>query len=189
MTSNRYVECRNLTLRKATLRRTSGTARRAYASGMELYCADCGCLVERGIRVAPCKTVECCCLDLPIQPRTVAQIADRIEAAFATKDLDLLGRVLAEDARWGDDDSPDKCRSRSDVIGTFDQLLAGGVDGTVTETIVGDNGVVVLLHVEWPDPGDGRDVDLFQAYLIQDGAVTEIQPHDDQLSAVRAIST
>lgn len=123
-----------------------------------------------------------------MQLRTVAQIADRIQAAFATKDLDLLARVLAENARWGDDDSPDKCRSRSDVIGTFDRLLAEGVDGTVTETIVGDHGVVVLLHVEWPDPGDSRDLDVFQAYLIKDGAVTEIQSHDDRLAAVNAIS-
>ncbi len=133
---------------------------------MEMYCADCGCLVERGVRVVPRNTAECCCLDLPIQLRTIDQIADRIQVAFATKDLDLLGRVLAEDARWGDDDSPNKCRSRSDVVGTFDRLLAEGVDGRVAETVVGINGVAVLLHVEWPDPGEGRDIDRLRRIVV-----------------------
>src|SRR5437867_907821 len=71
---------------------------------VEIYCADCGCLVERGVRVVPCGTAGCCCLDLPIRLRTPDQIADQLRTAFATKDLDALGRLLANDARWGDDD-------------------------------------------------------------------------------------
>src|SRR5436309_134210 len=35
-----------------------------------------------------------------------------------------------------DDDHPNKCRSRSDAIATFDRLLGEGVDGEVAETIV-----------------------------------------------------
>ena len=52
------------------------------------------------------------------------RVAAQIQSAFATKDLDALGRLLAPDARWGDDDNPNKCRSRSDVVATFDRLLA-----------------------------------------------------------------
>jgi SnoaL-like domain len=82
--------------------------------------------------------------------------------------------VLAPDARWGDDDPPNRCRSRADVIATFEQLLGEGVEGTVTETVIGPNGVAVLLHVEWPNPGEGRGVDFYQSYIVADGVVTEI---------------
>lgn len=111
------------------------TGTSSYAFAMEIYCAGCGCLVDRGVRVVPCHTTDCCCLGLPIQLRTLDQIADQINTAFATKNLNALGRLLADDARWGDDDHPNKCRSRSDVIATFDRLLGEGVDGEVTEAI------------------------------------------------------
>jgi hypothetical protein len=39
---------------------------------MEIICADCGCLVDRGVIVTPCgKHPECCCRDLPVR-----QLAD-----------------------------------------------------------------------------------------------------------------
>jgi hypothetical protein len=155
---------------------------------MEMHCADCGCLVEGGVRVVPCNTAECCCLDLPIRARTVEQIAQQLRSAFTTKDLDGLGRLLAADARWGDDDHPNKCRSRADVIGTFKRLLGEGVDGTVTESVTRPKGVAVKLHVQWPNPGEGRGVNFWQSYIVADGIVTEIQRHDDRRSAVAAIS-
>jgi hypothetical protein len=74
------------------------------------------------------------------------------------------------------------------VIGTFDRLLGEGVEGEVTETIVGSGGVAVRLHVEWPNPGEGRGVNFYQAYLVRDGVVTEIQRHDDRRSAVAAVA-
>jgi hypothetical protein len=50
------------------------------------------------------------------------------------------------------------------------------------------NGVAALLHVAWPNPGEGRGVNFFQSYLVADDLVTEIQRHDDRRSAVAAIS-
>ena len=155
---------------------------------MEIYCADCGCLVERGSRIAPCGTDACCCLDLPIKLRTPEQIADQLREAFETKDLGTLGRLVAADARWGDDDNPNRCRSRTDVVATFDRLLGEGVDGSIAERVVGPNGVAVLLHVEWPEPGEGRDISMFQSWIVRNGVVAEIQRHDDRRSAVAAIS-
>jgi SnoaL-like domain len=155
---------------------------------VEVYCADCGCLVDGGVRVVPCNGADCCCLDLPIRLRTLDQIAGQLRSAFVNKDLATLARLLAEDARWGDDDHPNKCRSRSDVIATFDRLLGEGVEGEVVDTVVGPNGVAVLLHVQWPNPGEGRGVNFYQAYLVHDGLVTEIQRHDDRRSAVAALA-
>jgi hypothetical protein len=120
---------------------------------------------------------------------TLDQIAEQIQSAFATKNLDALGQLLADDARWGDDDHPNRCRSRVDVIATFDRLLGEGVDGEVTETIIGPNGVAVLLHVRWPNPGEGRGVNFYHSYLVRSGLVTEIQRHDDRRSALAALSS
>jgi SnoaL-like domain len=119
---------------------------------------------------------------------TLDLIADQIRSAFADRNLDALGRLLADDVRWGDDDSPNKCRSRSDVIATFDRLLGEGVEGEVTETIIGPNGIAVLLHVRWPNPGEGRGINFYQAYLVRGGFVTEIERHDDRRAAIAAIS-
>jgi hypothetical protein len=90
----------------------------------------------------------------------------------------LLGRL----------DRPNQCRSRSDVIATLDLLLGEGVEGTLTETVTGPNGVAVLLHVDWPNPGEGRGKNFWQAYLVAGGLVTEIRRLDDRVSAIAAIS-
>jgi hypothetical protein len=38
---------------------------------MEITCADCGCLVERGVIVRPCdKHPDCCCGDLEVREPT-----------------------------------------------------------------------------------------------------------------------
>jgi len=73
------------------------------------------------------------------------------------------------------------------VISTFDRLLGEGVDGDVTGTIIGPKGVAVLLHVQWPNPGEGRGVNFYHAYVVHDGVVTEIHRHDDRRSAVAAV--
>jgi hypothetical protein len=51
------------------------TARRAFAAIQEdecvaITCADCGCVVERGVVLVRCADPECCCRDLPDQERT-----------------------------------------------------------------------------------------------------------------------
>jgi hypothetical protein len=65
--------------------------------------------------------------------------------------------------------------------------LGEGVEGTVAEAITGPNGVAVLLHVEWPNPDEGRGVNFYQSYIVSSGLVTEIQRHDDRRSAIAAI--
>jgi hypothetical protein len=116
------------------------------------------------------------------------RIADELEAAFATGDLARLGPLLAEDARWGDDDASTVCRGRADVVETFARLLADGVTAEVTERVVGAHGVAIRLHVHWPDAAAGRGINFFQAYVVRDGLVTEIQRHDDRAAALAAIA-
>jgi hypothetical protein len=116
------------------------------------------------------------------------QLATALGVAFAAKDLQLFGALLAADARWGDDDNPNCCRTRDDVVATFGRLLVEGVEGTVTETHVGPRGVALHLRVDWPEPGEGRRADLWQSYLVANGRIVEIQGHDDGRSAIRSVS-
>jgi ketosteroid isomerase-like protein len=153
---------------------------------MEIGCAVCGCIVDSGTVVRPCGTTDCCCQDLPVR---YADLAQQIRSVFADRDVDTFWGLLAEDARWGDDDHPNQCRSRSDVIATFKRLLHEGVRGEVAETATGPRGVIARLRVEWPDPHDRyRGEDFYQAYLVRDGKIAEIQRHDDRASALAAIS-
>ena len=32
---------------------------------VEIECADCGCIVDLGVRLVPCRKPECCCRHLP----------------------------------------------------------------------------------------------------------------------------
>ena len=49
------------------------------------------------------------------------------------------------------------------MIATFDRLLGEGVEGEVTDTVIGPRGVAVRLHVRWPNPGGGRGANFYQA--------------------------
>ncbi len=115
-------------------------------------------------------------------------IAVRIRAAFETHDLDAFGALLADDARWGDDDHPRRCRSRADVLATFSRLMAEGVDADVTEVTAGRDGVVCALRLHWPDAADRRrGTRIFHSYVVREGLITEIQRHDDRRSALEAV--
>jgi hypothetical protein len=41
-----------------------------------IACADCGCLVERGERVAVCDDPQCCCVSLPTRSSAPPDAAD-----------------------------------------------------------------------------------------------------------------
>jgi ketosteroid isomerase-like protein len=118
------------------------------------------------------------------------ELADRIRAAYEGADLAAFGALLAEDARWGDDDHPHRCRSRADVLGTFERWLGSGVTAQVLGVESGSDGVLCRLHVNWTDPDDRpRGTDFVHVFLIHDGLITELRRYDDLASAAEAIGT
>jgi ketosteroid isomerase-like protein len=153
-----------------------------------MTCADCGCLVETGVRVFTCTGPNCCCMGLPTR-EALEGMAAQLRGAFDARDLTMFGALLAEDARWGDDDAPNKCRSRADVVATFQRLIDGGVAGEVADLKTGPAGILCHLRIHWPDPGSspGRD-EVFHLYRVRDGRIVEIQPFDDREAAETALS-
>jgi hypothetical protein len=157
---------------------------------MEMYCADCGCLVERGIRLISCDTVECCCVDLP-QAAAMESLAARLRHALNARDTDAFRALIAENAVWGEGGPDDErtCHNRNDIIATYKRLLNQGVRGTVTETTTGPGGVACLVEIDWPvDVPNQRGPTLYQVFLVTDGVVTRIQGHDDRDLALAAIA-
>ncbi len=162
---------------------------RTYTRDVTIACADCGCLVERGVRVSTCAIDGCCCSELPTR-QSLDDIAAQVTAAFEARDLVSFGALLADDARWGDDDAPNKCRSRRDVVGTFERLLASGVSGAVTETRTGPAGILCHLRVHWPDPTDPvRRDEVLHLYRVRGGQIVAIEPFDDRLAAEAALAS
>jgi hypothetical protein len=156
-----------------------------------MFCADCGCLVDRGVRLIPCDESECCCVDLPVAP-PMDTMAARIRAALNARDLDAFRALIAEDARWGEGGPDDErtCQNRDEIISNYERLLHQGVRGTVTETSTGPRGVVCLVEIEWPDDvPNRRGPVLYQVFLVSDGLVTHIKGTDDRDLAIATIST
>lgn len=118
-----------------------------------------------------------------------------LRRAYAERDLSALEGLLAADVRWGDDEHPRRCRSRSDVLATFARMLSAGVDADLTEVVAGTQGILCGLRVRWPQgggpdggpeggPGSGRM--RFQVHLVRAGRIAEICAFDDRDSAAAA---
>ena len=117
-----------------------------------------------------------------------ASLAERIRVAYGAADLADFANVLAPDVRWGDDDHPNRCRSRDDVLRTFSQWVDSGVTADVTGVESGPSGVMCRLHVNWRDPKDRvRGIDFIHVFLVRDGLIQEICRYDDLADARRAI--
>lgn len=154
---------------------------------MEIYCADCGCLIDRDVRLIPCASPECCCLDLPLAAQ-METTAARIRTAFNARDMDAFRELIANDATWGED-IPNACHNRDGIVRTYKRFLDEGVRGTVVETAVGPRGVACLLEVEWSDPENhSRGPRFYQVFLVHEGLVTKIEGHDDRDLALASIS-
>ena len=121
----------------------------------------------------------------------VETLATQLRTAFNARDIDTFRGLLADDARWGDDpDATSSCHSRAEIVAHFKRLLAEGVRASITETTAGPRGIACLVEVQWPDPKNAPQdrVTLYQVYVVTDGLITEIQGHDDEDSALAAIS-
>jgi hypothetical protein len=109
---------------------------------------------------------------------TSQAVAERLREAFEAKDLVLLGSLLDPKVRWGDaEETEETCHSRSDVLAWYGQAQAAGMSAEVTETIVLDMAVVLVLAMSGPalGPGAKRADTVFQVFHLADGLVVDIR--------------
>lgn len=108
---------------------------------------------------------------------------------MAARDLAAFGALLSDDCRWGDDDAPNKCRSRADVVGTFEGALAEGVSGEVSLVATGPSGLLCRLKLEWPAGASRRGrTELYHLYRVRSRQIVEILPFDDPSEGRRALA-
>ena len=121
-----------------------------------------------------------------MQPTTsgALPLAERVRVALESRDVAAFGALMADDARWGDDDAPNRCRSRADVTETLARGLAAGGDAEILELVTGTDGILCALRVRWPgQPVEGI---LYHVYLVSAGRIVEIRRFDDRASALEA---
>lgn len=139
-----------------------------------MACADCGCVIDRGLREETCAASDCCCSWLESR-QSLEQLAEAIARALSSLHLDGFEELLADDVRWGDDEAAENCRGRKDVIETFARLTEAGLRAEVREHEIGPAGVLAHLQLTWPESEEGsRPSELFHLYRVRHGRITEI---------------
>ncbi|WP_042422168.1 nuclear transport factor 2 family protein [Streptacidiphilus anmyonensis] len=120
---------------------------------------------------------------------TAETLAGRLTEAFGTSNLALLGELLSPDVRWGgEEETPETCHSRSDVLAWYGRLNASGLRAQVTETIVRVQAVVLGLDVSGPERGpDGERPN--QVFRIADGLVVDIRGYPQRAVALQVADT
>jgi hypothetical protein len=139
--------------------------------------------IEFAIELCGTATLEA----MPRTDESHRSLSERLRQAYGVRDLEALGALLADDARWGDDDNPRRCRNRSEVLATFARGIDQGIDGEIAELREGSKGIFCAFTARWPEgvqpPGDRRL--LYHVYSVNDEQIAEIQQFHDRASAVK----
>jgi hypothetical protein len=122
-------------------------------------------------------------------PEELEAFAARLSWALESADAEVLGSLLHPRVRWGgEEESPQTCHSRSDVLGWYARLHAAGVRARVDQVVVREGALVLGLAVSGPLAGpDGPRPDrVFQVFRLAGGQVADIRgfPTRDEALAV-----
>jgi len=109
--------------------------------------------------------------------REAQAIAERLRSAFEQQDLGILAGVLDPDVRWGgEEDTPETCHSRADVLAWYGGLIDRGVRASVVAAEVEPDRVVLTLDVTRPGGGTSRN---HQVFRIAAGQVADIRGQEE----------
>ena len=104
-------------------------------------------------------------------------IAERLRSAFEQQDLGLLAGVLDPDVRWGgEEDTPETCHNRADVLAWYGDLIDRGFRASVVAAEVEPDRVVLTLDVTRPGGGTSRN---HQVFRIAAGHVVDIRGQEE----------
>jgi ketosteroid isomerase-like protein len=118
---------------------------------------------------------------------TADRVAAGLRAAYESADLDALGELLHPDVRWGgDEDTPDTCHNRSDVLAWYRRSYESGMRATVTEALTGPDAVLLALRVSGRAPGDATVV--HQVFRLTDGLVADIRGYPERELALARLA-
>ena len=105
---------------------------------------------------------------------TTEAIAGRLTAALEGQDASALFHLLDPDVRWGgEEETPDTCHNRVQVMAWLQRLAAAGTTATVAGVEVEGDRFVLSLDVT--DPVRGQQLRR-SAYTVAGGRIVDIRP-------------
>jgi len=105
---------------------------------------------------------------------TAETIAPRLRAAFERRDAAKLRDLLDPDVRWGgEEDTPDTCHNRAQVLARFGWLAVTGTKASITNVEVDGERIVLTWEVTEPEERAGRHR---QTFTVARGRVVDIRP-------------
>lgn len=118
---------------------------------------------------------------------TADRVAAGLRAAYESADLAALGELLHPDVRWGgEQDTPDTCHNRSDVLNWYGRVYQSGLRATVTEVLTGPDAVLLALRVSGREPGETFVV--HQVFRLTDGLVADIRGYPERELALARLA-
>lgn len=104
---------------------------------------------------------------------SMQEVAERLRLAYETQDFDALAALLAPDVRWGgDEETPETCHTRGEVLGWFRGLRDRGVRAAISGVEVRADAIVLSLEVtrpgEEPSPHE-------QVFAVAQGRIVDIR--------------
>ena len=112
-------------------------------------------------------------------------VARGVQAAFESRDLGAFGMLLDEHVRWGgEEETPQTCHTRADVLYRLAAQAAAGVETHVTEVVPGDESILVGLRVKRPvRDGFSREHSVYQVLKVRNGLVVDIRGYPSRSAA------
>ena len=105
---------------------------------------------------------------------TTEAIAGRLTAALEGQDASALFHLLDPDVRWGgEEETPNTCHNRVQVMAWYGRLAAAGTTATVAGVEVEGDRFVLSLDVT--DPVRGQHLRR-SAYTVVGGRIVDIRP-------------
>ena len=114
--------------------------------------------------------------DMADDTQEVQILARRLRSAFETRDLSTLADILDADVRWGgEEETPQTCHNRADVLAWYGGLHARGFRASVVEAAVEPDRIVLTLDVTRPGGETSRN---HQVFRIAGGRIVDIRDHE-----------
>jgi hypothetical protein len=106
-------------------------------------------------------------------------LAARVRYAMEAVDLEMMGELLAPDARWG---APEQevptCRNAREILSWYELARANGVRADITEVVVVHDAIVVGLTILASAPAKSKVTTRWQVLSVVDGRVAEIRGYE-----------
>jgi SnoaL-like protein len=110
----------------------------------------------------------------PADAEPLAELAEQIESAYRTIDLELMASLLAPDVTWGG--GSEGCSNREQVLQWYSRLANEQIDIADVDVHVCDGAIVADLTFTRPaiDARPAPPMTVSQTFRVADGLIVEI---------------